>query len=81
MAEHVPSYLVTGPELVWDNEYQCDDITLNYAATCAAHCIVVISLYTLYCCKNSLVQQILTRPSHSSSFSLLRIASPTLVTT
>ena len=74
MAEHVPSYLVTGPELVWDNEYQCDDITLNYAATCAAHCIVVISLYTL-------VQQILTRPSHSSSFSLLRIVSPTLVTT
>ena len=30
MAEHVPAYLATGPDLVWDNtEYHGDDITLT----------------------------------------------------
>ena len=41
MAEHVPAYLATGPDLVWDNtEYHGDDITLNYAAAwCSStHC-------------------------------------------
>ena len=39
MAEHVPAYLATGPDLVWDNtEYHGDDITLSYAASDAAHC-------------------------------------------
>ena len=28
MVEHVPAYLATGPDLVWDNtEYHGDDIT------------------------------------------------------
>ena len=36
MAEHVPAYLATGPDLVWDNmEYQGDDITLHSAAHCS----------------------------------------------
>ena len=39
MVEHVPAYLATGPDLVWDNtEYHGDDITLSYAASDAAHC-------------------------------------------
>ena len=34
MAEHVPSYLATGPHLVWDNsEYQGDDITTKLCSS------------------------------------------------
>ena len=53
MAEHVPSYLATGPDLVWDNmEYQGDDITLAVCST-AVYCRLII-LQTWYCGKNDI---------------------------